>query len=81
LLGQINSRPAQFNFRKINYIMEGILYVTYERGQKRFLQIDLNIHGKLWDDFYDLLIANTRDNEKSIPYDVVKDELKKYGKL
>ena len=61
--------------------MEGILYVVDEKDQKRFVQIDLSIHGELWEDFYDLLVANARENEESISYDVVKDELKKYGKL
>jgi hypothetical protein len=61
--------------------MEGILYVVDDKDQKRFVQIDLSIHGVIWEDFYDLLVANSRANEESIAYDVVKDELKKYGKL
>jgi len=62
-------------------IMEGIYYVMDDKGQKRFVQIDLSIHGEIWEDFYDLLVSNSRENEESISYDVVKDELKKYGKL
>jgi len=61
--------------------MEGIYYVMDDKGQKRFVQIDLSIHGEIWEDFYDLLVSNSRENEESISYDVVKDELKKYGKL
>ena len=63
------------------HAMEGIFYVIDEKSQKRFVQIDLSIHGELWEDFYDILVVNERKNEESIPYDVVKDELKKYGKL
>ena len=61
--------------------MEGIYYVMDDKGQKRFVQIDLSIHDEIWEDFYDLLVSNSRENEESISYDVVKDELKKYGKL
>lgn len=49
--------------------------------KKKFVQIDLDIHRDLWEDFYDILVASSRKEEESIPYDQVKDELKAYGKL
>jgi len=61
--------------------MEGIFYVVDDKDQKRFVQIDLSIHGEMWEDFYDLLVSNSRENEETISYDVVKGDLKKYGKL
>jgi len=61
--------------------MEGIFYVIDEQGNRRFVQIDLDKHGELWEDFYDLLIAESRKEEESISYNQVKDDLKAYGKL
>ena len=61
--------------------MEGIFFVIDEQNQKRFVQIDLDKHGELWEDFYDLLIAESRKAEETIPFDLVKDELRKYGKI
>ena len=61
--------------------MEGILYVVDSQNKKRFVQIDLDLYGEVWEDFYDLLIASSRKEEESIPYTQVKDELKSYGKL
>ena len=61
--------------------MEGILYVIDEQGKRRFVQIDLDKYGELWEDFYDLLIAESRKEEESISYNQVKDDLKSYGKL
>ena len=39
-----------------------------KKGQPQFVQIDLSIHGELWEDFYDLLIAEQRKDEESIPF-------------
>ncbi|HZV69484.1 MAG TPA: hypothetical protein VFG10_08070 [Saprospiraceae bacterium] len=61
--------------------MDGILYVVDEQNKRKFVQIDLDMHGELWEDFYDILIADSRKDEESISFDHVKDELKKYGKL
>lgn len=61
--------------------MDGILFVIDDQSHKRFVQIDLDKHGALWEDFYDLLVAETRKAEETIPYDLVKDELRKYGKI
>jgi len=61
--------------------MEGIFYILDDQNKKRFVQIDLDKYGDLWEDFYDILIASSRKDEERIPYDQVKDELKTYGKL
>ena len=61
--------------------MEGILFVVDDQQKKRFVQIDLDIHGDLWDDFYDLILINSRKGEETVPYSIVKEELRKYGKL
>ena len=56
--------------------MEGIFYVVDDKDQKRFVQIDLSIHGEMWEDFYDILVSNSRENEESVSYDLVKDAMK-----
>ena len=61
--------------------MEGIFYIIDDQNKKRFVQIDLDKYGELWEDFYDILVATLRKEDESIPYDQVKDELKLYGKL
>lgn len=61
--------------------MEGIFYLIDSQNNKRFVQIDLDLHGDVWEDFYDLLVAFSRKEEESISYNQVKDELKSYGKL
>ena len=61
--------------------MEGIYFVIDEQNNRRFVQIDLNIHGEVWEDFFDLLVAESRKEEETISYDHVKKELKKYGKI
>jgi hypothetical protein len=52
--------------------MEGIRFVTDENGQKVAVQIDLERYGELWEDIHDRLVAASREDEKSIPFDTVK---------
>jgi len=55
--------------------MEGIHFVTNEKGKKVAVQIDLERYGRLWEDIHDQLIAASRADEKSIPFDVVTRRL------
>ena len=61
--------------------MEGIQFVTNEKGQKVAVQINLKKFGELWDDFYDNLIAKQRAKEPRESLASVKELLKKQGKL
>jgi len=60
--------------------MDGILYVIDAQNKKRF-QIDLDKYGELWEDFYDILVAESRCEEESIPYSLVKVELRSDRKI
>jgi hypothetical protein len=51
--------------------MEGILYLSDTEQKKRFVQIDLNIFGDIWEDFEDILVARSRKNDEKIPLDEV----------
>ena len=52
--------------------MEGILYLTDENNNKKFVQIDLDKYGELWADFQDILIAESRKDDEKIPLEEVK---------
>jgi hypothetical protein len=51
--------------------MEGIHFVTNEKGEKVAVQIDLERHGEVWEDFHDQIVAASRAGQKSVPVDVV----------
>jgi len=55
--------------------MEGIHFVTNEKGKKVAVQIDLERYGTLWEDIHDQLVASSRAHEKSVPFDVVTRRL------
>lgn len=61
--------------------MTGIQYLTDKKGRKVAVQIDLTKHGKLWEDFQDVLVSRSRRREKRIPLSEVKARLMKSGKL
>ena len=61
--------------------MEGIRYLVNEKQQPVAVQIDLEKYGELWEDFYDVLVAQARRQEESIPLEEVIEELKASGKL
>lgn len=52
-----------------------------EEQQPVAVQIDLEKYGELWEDFYDVLVAQARREEESIPLEDVIEELKASGKL
>ncbi len=51
--------------------MEGIHFVTNEKGKRVAVQIDLDRYGELWEGIHDQLIAASRAHEKSIPFEGV----------
>jgi hypothetical protein len=61
--------------------MNGIQFVTDEKGHKVAVQIDLKRHKALWEDIEDVLVSRARRHEKGIPLAQVKADLVKRGKL
>jgi hypothetical protein len=61
--------------------MEGIQYVTDDKGQRVAVMIDLKKYGELWEDFYDSLTARLRAKEPRESFESVKKRLRKQGKL
>jgi hypothetical protein len=61
--------------------MQGIHFVTDEKGQKVAVQLDLELYGDLWEDLYDQITARNRANEKREPIDALRRRLVESGKL
>jgi hypothetical protein len=61
--------------------MEGIQYVTDDKGRKTAVLIDLRKYGELWEDFHDALLARQRADEPRESLDVVREKLRRQGKL
>jgi len=61
--------------------MEGINFVTDEKGKKIAVQIDLEKNAELWEDIYDSLIARSRSKEPRESLESVKMRLRKARKL
>jgi hypothetical protein len=61
--------------------MSGIQFLVDEKGRRHAVVIDLNQHAELWEDLYDNLIAEERKHEPRENWGVVKQRLKRAGKL
>jgi hypothetical protein len=59
--------------------MKGIAIIHDETNNKKYAQIDLDIHGELWEDFYDGLMAELAKDEESLSLDELGSQLKKEG--
>jgi hypothetical protein len=61
--------------------MQGIQFVTNDKGERVAVQIDLRKYGDLWEDLYDSLTARSRAKEPRETLDSVKARLIKQRKL
>ena len=55
--------------------MKGIQYLVDESGNKTAVLIDLKEWGELWEDIYDSMIADSRKDEPTIPWEEVKKKM------
>ena len=60
--------------------MSGISFMIDERGEKTAAVIDLQQHGKLWEDFSDCLLTTARAQEPRESLQEVKRKLKSKSK-
>jgi hypothetical protein len=51
------------------------------RARKVAVQIDLRKHGARLEDFWDGLISEARRNQKGIPFEKIKADLVKRGRM
>jgi hypothetical protein len=64
--------------------MKGISYITDNKSRKKAVVIDMKTlqkYDKQIEDLLDVIIAESRVEEPSIPWETVKKRLKKKGKL
>ncbi|MDH5683109.1 MAG: type II toxin-antitoxin system Phd/YefM family antitoxin [candidate division WOR-3 bacterium] len=54
-------------------------YIIGEKGQKRAIILPLKEYEELLEDLHDLAVVAERRNEPSIPFDKIKDRLRKNG--
>ncbi|MEO6971109.1 MAG: hypothetical protein ABI217_09470 [Chthoniobacterales bacterium] len=57
--------------------MSGITFMIDSRGEKTAAVIDLRRHRKLWEDFFDTVLAESRAREPRESLDSVKRRLKR----
>lgn len=55
--------------------MKGVQYVVDDHGERRAVMIDLRKHAKLWEDFYDRALAESRRSEPHESLEAVKSRL------
>ncbi|HXI12412.1 MAG TPA: hypothetical protein VNM92_07180 [Thermoanaerobaculia bacterium] len=61
--------------------MKGIHFVTDADGTAVAVQIDLKQWGELWEDFYDAIVCQERENEPTVPFEDVVHELRREGNV
>ncbi len=61
--------------------VKGVQFVTDTDGRKVAVLLDLDEWGELWEDIYDNMLADSRANEPSMPFDEFEDELRAEGLL
>ena len=61
--------------------MKGSQFVVDDSGKKKAVLIDIKEWGELWEDFYDLLVAKSREHEASVDWDEVKTGQRKKPRI
>ena len=61
--------------------MEGIHYVVNRKGEKTAVLMDIRKYADLWEDVYDVLLAEKRKHEPRESLESVRHRLQKQGKL
>lgn len=59
--------------------MEGIKYLTDEENKKKYVQIDLEKYGEIWEEFYDGLLAQLAQDDEYVSLEEFTKELKSKG--
>ena len=54
---------------------ERVEFVVDDSGKKKAVLIDLEQWGDLWEDFYDVVVSESRKNEPTVPWSELKAEM------
>ena len=57
--------------------MKGVRFVIDNKGRKTAVLIDLKKWGKLWEDFYDIMVLESRKHEPTIPFKDLKPKIRR----
>jgi len=55
--------------------VKGVQFVVDDRGKKKAVLIDLKEWGELWEDFYDVMVSKSRENEPTVSWEDLKKEI------
>ena len=54
--------------------MKGINFIIDDQGEKKAVVIDLEQWAEVWDDFYDVLVSRSREDEEEIDWEDLKQD-------
>jgi len=55
-------------------MIKGIQYIVDGKGNKKSVILDLDKWGEYWEDFYDILVSESRRDEPNISWNKLKKE-------
>lgn len=55
--------------------MKGIQFLLNDSGEKTSVLIDLEQWGDLWEDFYDVMVSQSRQNEDDVSWEDLEAEI------
>ena len=55
--------------------LRGVQYLVDESGERTAVVISLKEWGQIWEDFYDVLVSESRKDEPTVPWKNLKAEL------
>jgi len=56
--------------------IRGIRFLSDDAGTRTAVVIDLRQHRRVWEDMYDVIVAESRKHEPRIPWEAVKRRLR-----
>jgi hypothetical protein len=66
-------------YQKITYprnkFMRGVQFLVNDDGEKTSVLLDLQEWGDLWEDFYDILVSRSREQEETVSWADLETEL------
>jgi hypothetical protein len=57
--------------------MKGIQFVVDDTGKKKAVLIDLEEWGEEWEDFYDMLVAESRRGQPTVAWEELEAEMER----
>ena len=55
-------------------MIKGIQYIVDDKGKKKSVILDLEKWGDYWEDFYDILVSESRRDEPNVSWEKLKKE-------